>query len=116
MFTEAFEKLAAFKPPSAKELMAMAKAIKPTGEKVGATMGQKIDSISKGLSSGSKASSWNPTAGLPKLKKWDNLEGVSHNVTSLGKQYAPTLAGAAMLGRATKDDNKTTTNNIAVAR
>jgi hypothetical protein len=65
-----------------------------------------LSAVGKGLASGASKASFNPLKGAVQLKNWGTVTGAAHNVGALGKQYGPSLAGAALIGRATKSDNQ----------
>ena len=69
-----------------------------------------ISAIGKGLASGAAKASFNPLAATAKLKPWNKITGIAHNVGALGKQYAPAAGAAFLAGRATAD-NKQQSNN-----
>jgi hypothetical protein len=69
-------------------------------------LGRHAAEAKKGLQSGYKASTFNPTKAMTPLRKWTGTQNAAHNIASLGKQYAPTLGGAFAAGRMSKDENK----------
>ena len=106
MFTNEFEKTA---------LSATSTAGK-AADKFSGMVKKHWGQIREGIAEGFKKGVWDPRKAMTTLapisSSGQKVKDVAKNTTQVAKQYGPSVAGAAALGRASKGDSSNQTANM----